>query len=115
MGNAARFNPRSFQRPALPVQAVDRHGRTLAKGDLVMMPQLSGDLGWRVQEILPNLHPQAPNNALLVKLVAVAHMQATATQAINEIVLVMPYEPPVEQAEADASANGHNSGSLVEP
>ncbi len=86
-------NIRNFNRAALPVDAKDQLGRSLRQNDVVMMPGNPSPL-WRVHEISPVLHPNAPPNTVAVTLVATAQFALVTGERAEGVVLVVPAAPP---------------------
>jgi hypothetical protein len=105
MGHAARFNPRSFQRQAPPTVAVDALGRSLAVGDLVVLPQVAPGVFFFVDSIRPNLQPGLPADAIILVLSSRMENVVKSGQPIQGVLLVKPMEDQPQQTEPDPATD----------
>jgi hypothetical protein len=67
----------------------DQLGRELAPGASVMLPAMeSKGMIWQIENVRPNLHPQAPPNTVLIGVVMRAQLVVPKGAAVLEIIRV---------------------------
>ena len=108
MGSDARRNPLSFESHTRKAILLDRFGREISVGDLVVMSAINFDPPiFKVAEITPNLAPNAPANTLRVVFEAQIGSFMIAEQPQQDLLVVA--KPPVKESPDAAEARSPNS------